>query len=116
NHPASVRVGERMTDLTQQVDNARRRERAELANQRFEIAASEQLHHVVKGSLLCDAEIKNLNRVRRAQCGCSLCFALEAAKCILRFVFIAGAEELRTNQFDRRVAGEQAMLRAPDFA
>jgi hypothetical protein len=75
-----VRVLQRVTDLSQQMDRARCRHRAEPLDQRFQIEAVEHLHHVVERAVLRDAEVVELHRVRRAQSSGRLRLALEAAE------------------------------------
>ena len=88
----------------------------ELAHERFEVAPGEQLHHVVEGPFLRDAEVEHLDRVRRAQCRGCLRLAFEATECELGFIVVARAEDFGAHQLDRGVAREQAMFGAPDFA
>ena len=76
---ARVRVGQGMRHLPQQVNHAAGGQRAELAHQRLEVAAGQQLHHVVEGAVLRDAEVEHLDGVRRAEHRGGLRLALEAA-------------------------------------
>ena len=76
---ARVRIGQRVAHLAQQVEHAVRRQRTEFAHQRLEVAAGEQLHHVIERAVLRDAEVEDLNRVRRAQGRRRLRLTLEAA-------------------------------------
>jgi hypothetical protein len=62
-----VRFGERVAGLAQQVGHALGWLRAEAVDQRLEIDAVEQLHHVVERALARDAKVVELDRVGRTQ-------------------------------------------------
>ena len=66
-------------DLAQEVDDPLRRQRPELLDQRLEVEAVEQLHHVVERAVVGDAEVVELHRVRRRERGGGARLALEAA-------------------------------------
>ena len=76
----------------------------------------EQFHHVVERAVLRDAEVEDLNRVRRAERGGGLRLALEAAKRHAALPARCARRAPRAHQLDRRIAGEQAMLGAPHLA
>ena len=113
---ARVRIGQRVADLAQQVNGAVGGHRTELPDQRLEVAAREQLHHVVERAVLGDAEVEQLNRVRRAQLRGRLRLALETAKRQLHLRVAARPQHLRAHQLDRRVARQQPVLGPPHLA
>src|SRR4051794_37406046 len=104
-----------MTDLAKQEQSPVDAYRSELAHQGFEIATREQLHDVVERPIGRHAEIEQLNRVRRGQCGRRLRFTLEPAEHVLRLGLAAGTEEGRTNELDGGVARQEPMARSPHF-
>ena len=61
---ARMRVRERVADLPQQEAGPRCWNRSELAHQRLEIAAHQQLHDVKEGAVVSASEIEHLNGVR----------------------------------------------------
>src|SRR5688572_23228308 len=105
-----------MTDLAQQIAGSCRWNRTELAHQRFEVAAHEQFHDVIKGAVIGAAEVEYLDRVRRVQCGRGLGLAFESPEHQFRLDLTTGAQQLRADEFHGRSAREQAMLRFPYFA
>ena len=84
-------------------------------HQRFEIAALEQLHHVIEAAVVGGAEIEQPDGVLRPQQRRGLRFALEAAQLRLRRG-IGGAEGFELDQLHRRIAREQAVARPPHRA
>ena len=99
-HAARMRLGQRMTDLPQQIHHALVRQRAELLHQRLEVAALEQLHHVIEAAVIGGAEVEQANRMLRLQQRRGLRFALEPAQLRLRRR-IGVAERLVPDEFDR---------------
>jgi hypothetical protein len=93
-------IGQGVTDLTEQEQGAVRRQRTELAHERLEVAADQQLHDVVERAVLGLAVVEEVDRVRRAEGRSRLCFALEAAHQELRVGRRPGAEQVRAHQLD----------------
>ena len=58
------RLGERMTHLTDQVNHAPRRHRAELVHDPLGVQPIEELHHVVKSPIVRDAKVEEVHGVR----------------------------------------------------
>ena len=56
--PSGMRIGEGMSRLPQQVDHSVSGHWAELTHQRVQVAAREQLHHVVEGALVGDPVVR----------------------------------------------------------
>src|SRR4030095_6487651 len=81
----------------------------------LQIEAMKQLHHIIEGSILCHAEVIQVNGVRRREHRRGLCLAFEAALDDGRSRRIRASENLWLNQFDRRRPGNQSMLRSPHF-
>jgi hypothetical protein len=77
-HPAAMSLGQRMTDLPQQVDHAGRRQGPELSDERGHVASGQELHHVVEAAVIGDAEVEQPDRVRRREGGRRLGLALES--------------------------------------
>src|SRR5947207_550356 len=67
NHAVTVCVRERTAHLSQDVRNPCRRLRPKFLNQRFEINSIQQLHYIVKNSILGDTEVVQFHRMRRPQ-------------------------------------------------
>ena len=64
----------------EEVDRALGRHRAEALDQRVEVHAVEQLHHVVERAVVGHAEVVELHRVRRLEPGGRARLALEPAE------------------------------------
>src|SRR5262249_6846296 len=105
-----------MTNLAEQKHGAIRRQGSELSDERFEIATLQQLHHIVETAVVGDAEVEDIDSVRRTERRRRLCLALEAAKNHFRIRLTAGAQDLGTNQLDGRVAREQPMFSSPHLS
>src|SRR5205814_9642901 len=90
--------------------------RSELVDERLQIATREQLHHIVKSSLVGHAEVEEPDRVGRAECGRGLCFPFEPAENQSGLGRRARAEDFRPYQLDGRAPREQAMIRPPYFS
>ena len=112
---AGVRVGQRMTHLPQEIDDALGRERTEFANERLEIATREQLHDVIERAVTCRAEIEQPNRMRGAERGGRPSLALEASQRKLHVRLVARSKHLRTHKLDGGRARQQPMFGAPHF-
>ena len=114
--PARVGVRQRVTDLTQQEEGSFGGYRTEVADERLEVAPRQELHRVVKRPLVGDAEVEDVNRVRRSQRGSRPGLALEPAENETRIGIGARAEHLGTNELDRCIARKQPVLGPPDLA
>jgi len=79
-HTARVRFRERVTDLLQQERDPLGGQRSKVLHDFLEIAALEQLHHVIEAAVICGAEIKETDGVLRSQERGRLRLALEAAQ------------------------------------
>ena len=99
----------------QHVHGTFRRQRAEALDQRLQVAAVEQFHHVVERRLFGDAVVEQTDRVRRLQQRRRLRLALETHSQRGLPGRTGRLEHLRTNQLDRRRPREQAMARPPDL-
>ena len=108
-----VRFGERSARLAQEHDHALGRLRPEAVHDVLQIETLQQLHDVVEAAAVVDAEVVELHRMRRAQTGGDLRFALEAAHQL--FARRAGRRFL-SNQLHRRGTGQEPVLGQPDFA
>ena len=73
-----------MAHLAQQEDRPLGRRGPEAPDQRVGVEAVEQLHDVVEGAVVGDAEVEELDRVGRAQPGDRLRLALEAPERLAR--------------------------------
>ncbi len=108
-------LGQRMTDLPQQMHGARRRDGPEPLHQHIEIQPFEKLHHIVERAVRGDPEVIEFNGVIRVERRGGPGFALEAAQYGPANPLV-GAEDLRTDQLDGRRAGEHPVPRHPDLA
>ena len=106
-----MRLGERVADLPEEVDDAPRRKRSEAADDLLEREAFEKLHHVIERAVVRASEVVELDGVRRPERGRRLRLALETRHHLAPRRVGAAAHEL-----DRRVAREHAVLGAPHFA
>ena len=104
-----VGLGERLADLAENVDDASRRERALARHQGLEGHAVEQLHDEIHRLVVGDAEVVELDGVRRAEAGRGLGLAAKALHGKPRRLATAFPDHFRTNELDRRRAREHAM-------
>ena len=108
-----VRLGKRPARLAEEHDHPLRRLRSEAVDDVLQVEPLQQLHDVVEGAGVVDAEVVELHGMRRPQPRRHLRFALETADQL----FARGARRrFLPNQLDRRGTGEEPVLRQPDFA
>ena len=108
-----MRLGKRTARLAEEHDHAFRRLRSEAAHDVLQVETLQQLHDVVEGAGVVDAEVVELHGMRRPQPGRDLRFALETADQL----FPRGAlRRFLPNQLHRRGTGEEPVLRQPHFA
>src|SRR6266566_105407 len=105
-----------MTSLAQEIQRALGRQRAELADERLQVATREQLHDIVKSSLVGHAEVEEPDRVGRAERGRGLRFPFEPAKNQSGLGRRARAEDFGPYELDGGAPREQTMIRAPHFS
>ncbi len=108
-------LGQRMTDLPQQMHGARRRHGPEPLHQHIEIQPFEKLHHIVERAVRGDPEVIEFNGVIRVERRGGPGFALEAAQYGPANPLV-GAEDLRTDQLDGSGPGEHPVPRHPHLA
>ena len=113
---AVVGVGERIAGGEQEVDRPFRGHRAGLLDQRLEVAALEELHHVVEHAVVADAEVVEDDGVRRRQHRRRLRLALEAAQGREAERVVPAIGSVGADQLDRRRAPEHPVPRGPDLA
>ena len=111
-----VRFSKRVADLPQQVRDAICRQRAEVADQRLEVASDQQLHHVVERPIVGEAEVEQIDRVGRIEDSSRLRLSLESAQHGTGILLARQAQHFRTHELDRRRPHKQPMLGAPYLA
>ena len=110
-----MRVSQRVTHLPQQVERPVGRNRPEAADERFEVASCEQLHHVIKDTGVGRPEVEHTNGMRGAEGRRGARLPLEPLHHEPGLHRCAGAQHFRPDQLDGDAPGEHAMLSAPDF-
>jgi hypothetical protein len=107
------RFRKRMTYLAGHVNHALRRHGPELLHHLLRVQSFQELHDVVERPVVGDAEVKQIDRVRRAQARNRLRLALEAPR---GFGLEHGRRAARTNELDRGRSRQQAMTCPPHLA
>ncbi len=110
-----VRLAEGMAHLLEPVHRAPRLDGPELIDEVFEIHSLQQLHGVVETAVRRDAEIEQLDRVRRAQARGHLCLAHEALHHGVALLHRA-LERFGKNQLHGRRPREEQVPRLPHLA
>ncbi len=89
---------------------------AEAPDQGLQVEPVQDLHHVIERAVAGDAEVVQLDAVRRVQGGGRLGLPLEAAHHALRELALLQTERLRPYELDGRGAGEQLVPGPPDLS
>src|SRR5262245_48104553 len=108
-----VRFRKRATGLAYEHDHALGWLRSKSRHDAMEIEAVQILHDVIEASGVVDAEVVELHRVWRAQCGSHVRFALETP---YQLISRRARRDIVANELDGRRPDEDSMFGEPDFA